>query len=205
MLDAKIKNLLVDFGGVLIDLDRSRCIDSFAQLGCRDIDRLLGICHQEGFFSRHEQGLISSEEFRNGIRGMTSLPLTDAQIDAAWNSFLVGIPSYRLECLLRLRRRYKVFLLSNTNEIHWQWACSNAFPWQAYRVDDYFDKIYLSFELKLVKPDPEIFKTVLADARIRPEETFFIDDSDKNCQVAQSLGISTYTPAAGEDWRHLFR
>ena len=71
-------------------------------------------------------------------------------------------------------------------------------------VQDYFEKIYLSFEMRMVKPDAEIFETVLADANIDPKETFFIDDSEANCQAAQKLGISTYTPQAGEDWSSIF-
>ena len=92
MINKKIKNLLIDFGGVLIDLDRQRCINKFRLLGCNEIDKLLDVCHQEGFFKLHEQGLISSAEFRNGIRQMTSLPLNDQQIDGDWNIFLIGIP-----------------------------------------------------------------------------------------------------------------
>ena len=72
-------------------------------------------------------------------------------------------------------------------------------------MEDYFDRIYLSYQMKMVKPDTEIFRAVLADADIRPEETLFLDDSETNCQSAQALGIHTYTPQAHEDWRHLFQ
>ena len=105
---------------------------------------------------------------------------------------------------MKLREKYVVYLLSNTNEIHWKWACENVFPYRGFRVEDYFEKIYLSFEMKMVKPDAEIFETVLADANIDPKETFFIDDSEANCLAAQALGISTYTPQANEDWSHIF-
>jgi len=74
-----------------------------------------------------------------------------------------------------------------------------------YKVNDYFEKIYLSYELKSAKPDPEIFISVMSDAGIRPEETFFIDDSPANCETAKSLGISVYQPQNGEDWSFLFK
>ena len=96
-------------------------------------------------------------------------------------------------------------VLSNTNDIHWKWVCKNAFPYRTFKVEDYFEKTYLSYEMKMAKPEPEIFKAVTEDAGIDPKETFFIDDSEINCKVAQELGISTYTPKAGEDWSHLFR
>ena len=199
-----IKNLLIDFGGVLINLDRPRCIENFKKLGLQNVDELLNVYHQQGIFMQQEKGLVTSAEFRDVIRQMVGKPLTDQQIDDAWNSFLVDIPTYKLDLLLKLREKYVVYLLSNTNDIHWKWSCENVFHYRGFQVEDYFEKIYLSFEMKMVKPDTEIFETVLADANIDPKETFFIDDSEANCLAAQALGISTYTPQANENWSHIF-
>lgn len=200
-----IKNLIIDFGGVLIDLDRKRCIENFKKLGFANVEDYLNIFHQQGVFMDQEKGLITPVEFRNEVRDIMGKIVSDKQIDAAWNSFLVNIPTYKLDLLLKLREKYVVYLLSNTNEIHWKWSCKHAFPYRTFKAEDYFEKIYLSYEMKMVKPDPEIFKAVIEDADINPKETFFIDDSDSNCKVAQELGISTYTPQAGEDWSHLFK
>lgn len=205
MKDKGITNLIFDFGGVLIDLDRQRCIDNFKQLGLNDADRLLGMFHQQGVFMQQEKGLITSAEFRDSIREKIGKEVTDQQIDAVWNSFLLDIPSYKLDLLLRLREKYVVYLLSNTNEIHWRWSCENVFPYRGFRAEDYFEKIYLSYEMKMMKPDAEIFEAVLSDAGIAAEQTLFIDDSEANCESARTLGISTYTAKAGEDWGHLFQ
>lgn len=199
-----IKNLIIDFGGVLIDLDRKRCVENFKRLGLADVEEVLDIYHQQDFFQRYEKGLITSAEFRDEIRGRIGKPVTDAQIDEAWNSFLVEIPAFKLDLLLELRRNYVVYLLSNTNEIHWQWACRNAFPHKVFGVEDYFEHIYLSFEMKKAKPDADIFRQVLDETGILPEETLFIDDSEANCRTAETLGISTYTPKAHEDWGKIF-
>lgn len=204
MKNKGIKNLLVDFGGVLINLDRERCIHNFKKLGLKEAEELLNVFHQQGIFMKQEKGLITSAEFRDSIRQTIGKEVTDQQIDAAWNSFLMDIPSYKLDLLLKLREKYVVYLLSNTNEIHWRWSCEHAFPYRGFRAEDYFEKIYLSYEMKMMKPDAGIFEAVLADAGIDPQQTFFIDDSDANCQTARTLGISTYTPKAGEDWGHLF-
>ena len=201
MLDGHIKNLLIDFGGVLIDLDRRRCLEHFRP----DVENLLHDCHQEGFFQLHEKGLISDAGFRERIRQAIGRPVTDEAIDEAWNSFLDGIPAYKLDFLLELRKHYTVCLLSNTNAIHWDYACTHDFAQGGRRVEDYFDRIYLSYQLKMIKPDAEIFQAVLADAGLTPEETLFIDDAEANCRTARSLGIHTYTPQAHEDWRHLFQ
>ena len=200
-----IKNLIVDFGGVLIDLDRQRCLENFRELGLPDVEHTLDLYHQQDFFQQYEKGLISSADFRNVIREKIGRDVADARIDAAWNSFLVSIPTYKLDLLLALRKDYVVYLLSNTNEIHWEWSCEHAFPYKAFRVEDYFEHIFLSYEMKMAKPDEEIFRKVLDDAGLDPKETFFIDDSEANCMTARSLGISTYVPKAGEDWSHLFK
>lgn len=205
MKEKGIKNLLVDFGGVLINLNRQRCIDNFKQLGLNDADQLLSVFHQQGVFMQQEKGLITSAEFRDSIREKIGKEVTDQQIDAAWNSFLMDIPTYKLDLLLRLREKYVVYLLSNTNDIHWRWSCKHAFPYRGFRAEDYFEKIYLSYEMKMMKPDAEIFEAVLSDAGIAAKQTFFIDYSEANCQTARALGISTYTPTAGEDWGHLFQ
>lgn len=199
-----IKNLIIDFGGVLIDLDRQRCIENFKRLGLPDVEVVLDIYHQQDFFQKYEKGLITSAEFRDVIREKIGKPVTDAQIDDAWNSFLVSIPAAKLDLLLNLRKDYVVYLLSNTNEIHWQWSCQHAFPYKTFRVEDYFEHIYLSYEMNMAKPDAEIFQKLLDDTGIIPAETLFIDDSAANCRAAEALGITTYTPQAGEDWSHLF-
>lgn len=157
------------------------------------------------FFLNHEKGLITAAEFREKIRERIGKPVTDAQIDQAWNSFLVTIPTYKLDLLLNLRKNYIVYLLSNTNDIHWEWSCKHAFPYKGFRVEDYFEHIFLSFEMKMAKPDVAIFQKVLDDTGIDPHETLFIDDSPMNCRAAETLGIATYTPVAHEDWSHLFK
>lgn len=200
-----IKNLIIDFGGVLIDLDRQRCLDNFKKLGMPDTEVVLDVYHQQDFFQQYEKGLITTAEFRDVIREKIGKPVTDARIDEAWNSFLVNIPTYKLDLLLNLRKDYVVYLLSNTNELHWQWSCQHAFPYKTFRVEDYFEHIFLSYEMKMAKPDAEIFRRVLDETGIVPQETLFIDDSDANCRTAETLGISTYTPEAHEDWSHLFR
>lgn len=200
-----IKNLLIDLGGVLINLDRQRCMESFKKLGFADVEERLDIQQLHGIFLQQEKGLITSAEFRNEMRKMIGKEISDQQIDEAWNSFLIDIPDYKLDLLLKLRTKYVVYLLSNTNEIHWQWACKNAFPYRTFKVEDFFEKTYLSFEMHMIKPEPEIFKAVIEDAGIEPQETLFIDDSEINCKAAQKLGISTYTPKAGEDWSPLFK
>lgn len=201
-----IKNLVIDFGGVLVDLERQRCVEEFKKIGITNADKLLGTSHQEGFFEDYEKGLITSEEFRDEIRKQTvnKEVVSDELIDAAWISFLDDIPRNKLDLLLALREHYVVYLLSNTNPIHWNWACEFGFPYRGFRVEDYFENMFLSYELHQLKPDKEIYQTLIKTAGIDPKESFLIDDSIENCTAAKSLGFSTYTPQSKEDWSFLF-
>ena len=186
-----IKNLLIDLGGVLINLDRQRCIENFQKLGLRNVEDLLDIHNPNGLLMQQEKGLITPAEFRDGVRKMIGKAVSDTQIDAAWNSFLVDIPTHKLDLLLKLREKYVVYLLSNTNQIHWDWTCIHLFPYRTFKVEDYFEKTYLSFEMKMTKPEPEIFKAIIEDAGIEPKETLFIDDSQLTFNAAHTLGLST--------------
>lgn len=202
----EIKNVIIDLGGVIINLARNRCIEAFECLGIPDIrDRVVNDYQHKDLFMQVELGTITPEEFRDGVRKLARQPLTDLQIDTAWVAMLEDVPVYKLNLLLDLRKRYKMFLLSNTNQIHWEWASRTFFTYKEHRASDFFNKIYLSYQLHMLKPDADIFEYVLNDAAISPHETLFIDDALPNCRTAQSLGLATYMPQAREDWSHLFK
>lgn len=199
-----IKNLIIDLGVVLLDLSPARCFENFKKIGVNNINEMVDSHYKDGLFLELEKGLVSPEKFYDELRNITSLPITNAQIDEAWNSFLLNIPTYKLDLLLELNKNYNVYLLSNTNAIHWKQVIRDDFSYKGLKAEDYFKKLYLSFELNLVKPDRRIFEHVLSDANIRPEETFFIDDAVENCRIAHSMGIETYMPKPEEDWSHIF-
>ena len=201
----KIKNLIIDLGGVLVNLTRNRCIEAFERLGFPDIRERVttNYLHWE-LFEKLELGLVSVEAFRDELRRLSGHPLTDEQIDSAWVAMLGDLPEYKLRLLLDLRGRYHTMLLSNTNELHWRWSAGHHFTYRGLTAPDFFHHIYLSYELHMLKPDAGIFEYVLRDAGIRPEETMLIDDSLVNCRAAEALGMRSYTPQAGEDWSHLF-
>ena len=122
-----IKNIIFDFGGVIVDLDKERCLQSFEKLGI-DARGFLGQYVQGGIFSRIETGTATVSEFFDALREMSGRKdLDDGRLAAAWNSFLVGIPRERLDCIGRLKEKYRLFLLSNTNEIHWHYSVEDFF------------------------------------------------------------------------------
>ena len=201
-----IKNLIIDFGGVIINLTRNRCIEAFESLGVKDIrEQIVNNYQHKDLFMQVEIGSITTAGFRDGIRRLSGQALTDEQIDNAWIAMLDDVPDYKLNLLLDLRKHYNTMLLSNTNEIHWEWSERTCFSYKGHHVSDFFNRIYLSYKLHMLKPNADIFEYVLPDAGIKPEETLFIDDATPNCRTAESLGLHTYTPEPREDWSFLFK
>lgn len=199
-----IRHIIFDLGGVLLNLDVEGCTRAFEKAGLKDIRSVLTGTNEGGIFSEYERGEIGTPEFRDGIRQLASQSLTDDEIDRMWVNELLDIPQEKLDLLVSLRSKYDIYLLSNTNELHWQHVVESLLPQQNYRVEDLFKETFLSFRMKLAKPDPEIFREVLRQAGLKPEETLFIDDSAVNCQTAQSVGIQTEHYKPGNDLSLLF-
>jgi glucose-1-phosphatase len=194
-----ITTLIFDFGGVIIDLDLERCIQQFKDLGVENFENYLGNFGQKGFFLDFEKGLIDKVMFRNEIRNLATLPLNDEQIDRAWCSFLVEIPTRKIEILMGLKNKFRLLLLSNTNPLHIDISAVIEFGRFGLTVQDLFEKTYYSYEMKMVKPHPEIFEALLADAGVNPQECLFLDDGPRNIEQANKLGIQTYLVEANEN------
>ena len=194
-----IKNIIFDWGGVLIHLDKTRCTEAFRELGVEVSDELTNPYGQRADLMDFERGLMTIEEFHDTVRRIYAPELTDEQIDDAWNALLLDIPEYKLDMLLELRQQYKLFLLSNTNALHWEEG-RKRFDYKGYKAEDFFDQIFLSHKIHELKPSAEAFLKVAQMAGIKPEETLFIDDLEINCKSAEALGFYTYCPVANTDW-----
>lgn len=193
-----LKNIIFDLGGVLLDLDVPGCMNSLEKIGLNEVRRWMTGTNEKGFFNRYESGLLTTVQFREAIRQWTGRNLLDEDIDKAWNSMLRDIPEEKLDLLLSLKKNYKLFLLSNTNELHWQ-VCAAKFVYKGMEVQDYFSHVFLSFQMHLVKPDKEIFRLVLEEGGLLAEETLFIDDSVENCQAAVSVGMNAVHYIPGDN------
>ena len=198
-----IKNLLCDLGGVIMDIRRLNCVASFERLGMKDADSFLGEYSQKGPFLQLEEGAISEAEFRTAVRQFIDGEVSDEQIDSAFCDFLVGIPKYRLEQLRELKKQYGIYMLSNTNSIMWHSRIAEDFRQEGLEREDYFDGIVTSYEAKSIKPDAKIFHTVVEKLGIKPEETLFLDDSQKNLDAAAELGFQTLLVTPGSEFFEL--
>lgn len=200
-----VKNLLFDLGGVIMNIRRQNAVDALIKIGMAEADSFLGDYSQQGPFLKLEEGVISESEFRNEIRVLIPVDVTDEQIDDAFCHFLLGIPKYRLDALENLHKSYKIYMLSNTNSIMWNSVISDEFKKAGHDINYYFDGLVTSFEAKCVKPDAKIFNSVVENFNIKPEETIFFDDSQANIDAAAALGFKTAYVMPGTEFMDLIK
>ncbi len=187
-----IKNIIFDLGGVIIDIDHHRTADKFKDFGFPDFIEHFSHSKQHEMFNLHEKGLITDAEFRKLVCSELKISVSEDVFDDAWNAILIGIPAERIELILELKKKYRIFMLSNTNSIHMIWMnnyLKDEFKFNSYK--DIFEKAYFSFELGMRKPDADIFDFVLKDSGLNPSETLFIEDTLKNIEAAEMVGIKT--------------
>ncbi|HNX85365.1 MAG TPA: HAD family phosphatase [Bacteroidales bacterium] len=204
---APIKNIVFDFGGVICDLNMQRTYDRFKEMGMHHFNTAYSVSEQEDIFRSYERGNISSAEFRDILKKLFDQPVTDTQIDEAWNAMLLDIPLPRVRLLEKLRPQYRTFILSNSNEIHYHHYLQNFTIQTGYNnFEELVEKTYFSFKIHLQKPGKEIFDFVLHDSGIDSEETLFIDDSTPNTETAKKMGFQVWRlkPEQGEDITDLF-
>ena len=205
MSKSNYKNLLFDLGGVILDLKREDCVRAFEALGMIDAENVFGEYSQTGAFLALEEGAISVDEFHEEVKKMLPDGVTDEQIDEAFGRFLVGIPIARLKELEKLRKLYKVYLLSNTNPIHINGRIKTYFGVDGKTIADYFDGLVLSYEAKSAKPNAKIFEYAISHLGISPQETLFLDDSQKNLDSASKLGFGVAIVNPGEEFVEVLR
>ncbi len=189
-----IKNIIFDYGNVIFSINFARVQQSFKALGISNVDEFFGHLQQDPIFDAFDRGQITAAQFRDRIREKANNPdLTDNEIDAAWNSILVGIAEGNHDLLLQLKDKYRTFLLSNINEIHYDFILKYLKKDFNFDSNDHlFEKIYYSHFTGKRKPEIAIFEQVLQENNLNPAETLFIDDSPQHLAAAQTLGIQTF-------------
>ena len=202
-----IKNIIFDYGNVIFSLDFAKSQEAWKELGIDNANDFYSHKIQDPVFTAFERGDIDAIGLRERIKEITRKPnLTDQQIDHAWNSLLVGIPQGNHELILNLKSKYRTFLLSNINEIHFDHIMKYLKDDFGFESNDHlFEKIYYSHLLGKRKPEAEIFEQVLMENNLDPAETLFIDDSPQHIEGAKKLGINTYLMTAPDTIQALFK
>lgn len=184
-----IKGILFDFGGVIADLDFDKCRKSFKEkAGFEDIDNFIDLFHQKGFWAELEQGRIGEEEFIEKCLEHSRPGATADTIFECFSDFIIGVKPEKAEFLREISRNYPIYILSNTNAVA-QKVCRMKNEKLGFDLDSLFTKRFLSYEMGLMKPSPEIYLKAVEQTGFKAEELMFIDDSQKNIDAALAIGI----------------
>ncbi|CAM1365418.1 HAD family hydrolase [Tenacibaculum xiamenense] len=187
-----IKNILFDLGGVLMDLDVPKTIQALNHIGINDIVNNTGHEYKHPFFYEFERGNISETIFLIELSNLSKQNNNLLRIKRAWNEMILNITEEKVDLLKKLKPNYNLFLLSNTNAIHQRKFLNNFNNRYGYSLNKLFKKAYYSHEIRKRKPDIDTYKYVLQDAKIKANETLFIDDSSTNLNEAYKCGINIF-------------
>lgn len=197
----RFEAIIFDLGGVILNVSYQATIDRLSALAGRNVAKLYSQADQVALFDSFEMGDISPAAFRDGLRQLLEVELSDEQIDEAWNAMLLDLPIDKVRFVEAVAEQRRTFLLSNTNAIH--------IPAFNHIVDEtlgaayggiaaLFDEVYYSFEMGDRKPNPTIFKRVIAEQNLDPEKTLFIDDSIQHVRGARGAGLNAHHLLTGD-------
>ena len=184
-------NYIFDLAGVIINLDIERDTKALNFIGLPDFEGCLKQAEISVPTLAYLNGLMPEQEYCDTIRPVCRKGVTDEEILWAMDDVLDVIPASRINMLMELRKEHKVYLLSNIYDRGWQIA-TEAFRKHGVEPEECFDQLFLSHEMQLAKPDPRIFQAVIDATGIKPEDTFFFDDSRSNIATAKALGFQAH-------------
>ncbi len=203
---SKINTIIFDLGGVIINLDIAATIAAFNKLSNTPFETIYTQLQQTPLFDLFDKGLITEQEFFNGLKVAMEAEADDEQMIKAWNAMLLDFPLHRLELLAQLKGRYRLFLLSNTNETHIREFEAHLLESRGYQnLEPFFEKVYYSCRMGMRKPDTEIFEYVLKENHLVAEETLFIDDTIHHVEGALKTGIRAHLLPKGTDVTELIK
>lgn len=206
-----VKNIIFDFGGVIIHLQPDEAIRRFEVLGIPDACQQMNIFGQTGIFGQVEKGEITTDEFSRLLaleaqqkggkfQGVENPSYSYEEAKWGWMGYVKAVPQKNLDTLLRLQQHYNLYLLSNLNPFLQQWAESSDFSSEGYGLRHYIPYLYYSFQLRDYKPAPSIFQKMLHAAGLRADECVFVDDSPRNIEGCEAVGMRGLLVAKNADW-----
>ena len=199
-----ISNIIFDFGGVLIDIDYEAVREAFQKIGLQNVSAFYQHESHSQLVEDFEQGIISPTTFRNEIIKDIGKPVSYESFDKAWNAILKEVPANRIKLLERLSSDFNLYLLSNTNVIHYEKYTRDFRKQHGKELRSFFIKAYFSHEIKMRKPNQDIFKYIVNDAGIEKGKTLFIDDAEKNIHSAREVGLNAFLKPQDKELTHFF-
>ena len=193
-----VKAIVFDMGGVLVDLYYDRAVSSFKAIGFEEVCDYLDPCHQKGIYGDMEAGIVSPDEFYSFVLSKCNPGTVKADIDACIKNFYEGPSKEKADYLHTLKDRgYKIYMLSNNNPIMMR-ICAEDFRNAGIDLDDFFDELFISSSMKMLKPSQEIYLESIRRTGLKAEELLFIDDSPRNIEGARKAGMNAVDYVQGD-------
>jgi glucose-1-phosphatase len=196
--------VILDLGGVIINLDYNKTIRAFEALGMSDFKTVYSQAAQTNLFNDFETGKMSAQHFINSLLPHLKPGTSPNKVVHAWNAMILDVPQKKLELLETLKKRLPIFLLSNTNELHMPAVRREFAKVSTLPMEHFFTKMYLSHEVKMRKPNTEIFEFVCKENNLNPTNTLFVDDSIQHIEGAKMIGLNAEYLSNPEDLYQLF-
>ena len=196
------KNIIFDLGGVILDINMQKALNGFAALGLPESELRFDVGEAAELMHRYQLGHFTTDEFCKFVAAKCNPGTTPEQVADAWNSICLGIPERKLNAIKALKQRANVYLLSNTNDLHWQYCLDHWFNANGNRCEDFFDKVFLSQDMHLEKPHSEIFEQVI---KVTGTDAIFLDDNLDNVNAAKNCGIHAVHITPDFDWVEYFK
>jgi len=200
-----IKNIIFDLGGVLLNIEPKYTGKALEDMGVKNMAEVHARLLETKLYQRFDTGECSPSCFREEIRKACGIRLTDEQVDFAWNALLLDFPAPRAALLHELRQNYRLFLLSNTNSIHFDSYTKTFRIAHGEEMPGLFERLFLSYEMGVHKPDAIIYEMTLKTGNLLAEETLFIDDVLANAEAAVKAGMLAFHLAESMDITELFK
>ncbi|MBS1597208.1 MAG: HAD family phosphatase [Bacteroidetes bacterium] len=196
----KIDTIIFDLGGVIINLDNNLTEKAFVDLGAKDFHHYFGHGFAASFFKDYEVGKINDRQFIDNLKSLIKIDVPDYTIIKAWNALLLDFPAKRIKLLNELRKKYRLFLFSNTNSLHME-EVGKIYKetFNDGELNDHFEKAYYSHLLKMRKPDKEAFEFIIRENNLTAPSTLFVDDAMINVEGANAAGLKGFFLKPGKD------
>ncbi|MDF3028397.1 MAG: HAD-superfamily hydrolase, subfamily variant 3 [Fluviicola sp.] len=205
MINNSKEAIIFDLGGVLLNLDYDLTEKAFISLGMANFGESYSQLQQTHLFDRFERGEVSSFHFVNQLLDRLPPGTTANQVVHAWDAMILDFPLKRLQFLEELSKKYRIFLLSNTNDLHIDAVRRSLNKSVGHRnLEQYFEKTYFSSAIGMRKPDSSIFEFVCSENKLDPAKTVFIDDSPQHVEGARSIGIEAILLGKNQEISSLF-
>lgn len=204
MKTENIHNLVFDFGGVIYQIDFNRQKKAFSDIGIQGFEKLYSQANQNLLFCDLETGKLSEHDFREKLAGLIGKSLSTEKIDELWNSILIDYFHDNVSLLQKLKSRYRLFILSNTNSIHYQFYAGQFMNKYGYDLNELFEKSYWSFKIGMRKPNNDIFEKIITENGLTRQNALFIDDTIQNIKSAEQFGLTSYHLKKADDLMDLF-